>query len=86
MTLRLRSLCRVVELVKLSYWALGAVAIRLLIFWKDARVFNADSWRIRNDCVNFRMLWPYINGGFIAMEFILQIFCPFWCITEIYVK
>ena len=56
MTLRLRGLCRVVEIVKLSYWAPGVVAIHLLIFWKDASVFNADSWRIGNYCVNFRVL------------------------------
>ena len=34
------------------------MAIRLLIFWKDASVFNVDSWRIGNDCANFRVLWP----------------------------
>ena len=27
-----------------------------------------------------------INGGFIAMEFILRIFCPFWYVTEICAK
>ena len=27
-----------------------------------------------------------INGGFIAMEFILRIFCPSWCVTEICAK
>ena len=24
-----------------------------------------------------------INGSFIVMEFILRIFCLFWCVTEI---
>ena len=24
-----------------------------------------------------------INGGLVAMEFPLWIFCPFWCATEI---
>ena len=27
-----------------------------------------------------------INGGFIAMEFILWIFCLFWCVIEICVR
>ena len=27
-----------------------------------------------------------INGGFIAMEFTLWIFCLFWCATEICAK
>ena len=25
----------------------------------------------------------FINGGFLAMEFILWIFCLFWCATEV---
>ena len=33
-------------------------AIRLLIFWKDASVFNAGSWGIGNDFTNFKVLWP----------------------------
>ena len=27
-----------------------------------------------------------INGGFVAMEFILWMFCLFWCVAEIYAR
>ena len=53
---RLRGLCRVDELVKVSYWAPGAEAFRLLISWEDANVFNVGSWRIGNDFASFRVL------------------------------
>ena len=29
----------------------------------------------------FECFVPLINGGFIALEFILSIFCLFWCVN-----
>ena len=54
--MRQRGLCRVDELVEVSYWALGVAALvaeelsilKRLTFnsWKEASTFNVDSWRI----------------------------------------
>ena len=43
-------------------------------FSKDASVFNADLWRIWNDWVNFRVLWPPYKWRFCcSVTHILEI-------------
>ena len=56
----------------MSSWAPSAVAlvvegrvmskrfVSLVTFnsWKEASVFDANLWRILNDCADPRMLWP----------------------------
>ena len=64
MTPRLRGLCRVVELFKVSCWAPNAEAFRLLISWEDANVFNDGSWRIGNDFTSFCVLYPSYKWRF----------------------
>ena len=52
---------------------LGKVRASLMLIYGEFETFVRIS-----EC--FGLL---INGGLIAMEFILWIFCLFWCVTEI---
>ena len=59
-----------------DFWFFGKTRVSLMMVHGELETIARIS-----EC--FGLL---INGGFIAMGFILWVFCPFWCVTEICAK